>query len=381
MGNDSKLPMVDFGELPVWHGAQGSRGWRCAPFALTVDDTGLVRLLSPETDSHTVKGYGADGYQFPTSPPGSSEWGNRLAEQSLRGLASVVGRLDGLDVMEIGGGTLYCARQMLERLGARTVTLIDPSADETPDDDRLHVRREYFREETPVARQPSIIVSFNTLEHVSDPASFLRAAHQHLADDGRLFVKVPDCGHGLECGDLGICTHEHLSYFTGASLERMLRTAGFVRTADANYRGALQVLARKAPTEQVAPNTERLAEFKRAVDSHVERIKAYAKAHRGGRVAFVGASVGLSNLLHVSCIGELLDIDIYDGDALKTGKFIPGHNAPIRLTEDAHLESHETVFITPVNFFDEIRAALARRPGLASTRILSLFGDDGWGQV
>lgn len=378
---NNKPVIVDLHELPVWRGAQETPTFRCASFSLTFEEaTGLVRLLSPEIEAHTVAGYGKKGYRFPTSPPGSSAWGNALAEKSLQGLVETVSDLDGLDVMEIGGGTLYCARQMLERMGARTVTLVDPSTKDIPDDARLQVRREYFTDDTAVERRPSFIVSFNTLEHVPDPEGFLRAARRHLSDNGRLFIKVPDCGRSLRSGDLGICAHEHLTYFTNTSLDRLLRATGFKRIGDANYQGALQILAVKAPSVRTAPEPEPLSGFKRAADAHVERIRAFAETHRGGRAAFIGASVGLSNLLYVTRPNENLDIDIYDSDELKTGKFLPGAQVPIQSTMDWRLETHDTVFVTPMNFFEEIRAGLMRRPGLAGARILNVFGDEGWGE-
>lgn len=384
MQESSEAVVVDLGELPVWQGVRDAPAIRCAPFALTLDEHGLVRLRSPETAHQTVAGYGADDYRFPTSPPGSSAWGNALAEKSLTALAALVGRLDGHEVVEIGGGTLYCARQMLERMGARSVTLIDPSVRYEPDTDRLRVRREYFTEQTPVDSRASLIVSFNTLEHVPDPAGFLRAAHRYLADDGQMFLKVPDCEHGFEAGDLGICTHEHLSYFTQASLDQLLEATGFERVAEANYQGALQVLARKsARTGRSVPTQSAtlLAQFRRASETHIARFKAFAQRHRGGRAAFVGASVGLSNLLHTTGIAKHVDVEVFDGDALKTGKFMPGLNSPIRLTADPRLESHDVVFITPLNFFDEIRADLARRPGLATARIHAAFSNGDWAGV
>jgi hypothetical protein len=349
---------------------------RSAPFSLTLDERGLVRLLSPETAASTVEGYGADGYRFPTQPPGSSAWGDNLAKRSLDGLAETTGGLGGLDVMEIGGGTLYCARHMLEEMAARSVTLVDPAAREDPDDDRLRVRREYFSEDMAIERQHALIVTFNTLEHVPDPESFLRAAHGHLSDGGRIFIKVPDCEHSLARGDLGMCTHEHLTYFTPDSLDLLLRRTGFERVAEANYLGALQVLARKAPAEPAArclSSEALLAGFGEAAGAHLERLRALGRTHRGASTAFIGASVGLSNVLHVSRIAESLDVEIYDGDTQKMGKFMPGFAKPILHTSDSRLESHRHLLIIPVNFFDEIRAGLAGRPGLADARIDQVF--------
>jgi len=367
---------VDLGDLPVWHGVQETPALICAPFALAADDMGLIRLDSPETSARTVEGYGGDDYRFPTSPPGSSAWGDNLAHRSLDGLARLVGRLDGLRVLEIGGGTLYCARHMVAQMGAQEVTLIDPAAREEADGDRLRVRREYFSPEAAIESPRDLIVSFNTLEHVPDPIGFLRAAQAHLAEDGRLFLKVPDCGHSLAGGDLGMCTHEHLTYFTSRSLDTLLRATGFERVAEANYLGALQILARKAPADPKARCKETdmlLARFAELSTAHMDRLTGYGDRHRGRRAAFIGASVGLSNVLHLSRIADMLEIEIYDGDSLKTGHYLPGCDRPIQLTDDPGLEAHDVIFVTPVNFYDEIHSQLTQRSGLARARINPVF--------
>lgn len=60
------------------------------------------------------------------------------------------------------------------------------------------------------------------LEHVDDPAAFLRAAKAYLADGARLIVTVP--GGPMSAFDRHI---GHRQHFTKRSLARVLRDAGF----------------------------------------------------------------------------------------------------------------------------------------------------------
>ena len=376
MTETNRKEVVDLKMLPLWHGVQPSPDLHCAPFALEVDERGLVRLCAPEITNEVIGRYGKETYNFPTSPPGSSEWGNRLAQRSLDGLLKTFGDVGGLDILELGGGTLYCARHMIENLGANSVKVVDPAVKDRPDVDGLEVMRAYFSEETALTRTYKLIVSFNTLEHVPDPAAFLTAARRHLDDGGRIFLKVPDCAHSLRKGDLGMCTHEHLSYFTPDSLDALLRYTGFERVSQANYLGALQVLARKSepdPRARWGASAQLLATFSNMSASHMRRLREYGDRHQGQKCAFIGASVGLCNVLYLSRIAERLDIEVYDGDALKTGRYVPGFDRPILLTDDAKLETHSQIFITPVNFFDEIRSGLRHRPGLSDSRISPVF--------
>ena len=65
-------------------------------------------------------------------------------------------------------------------------------------------------------------VCSEVLEHVDDPAAFLRAAHEYLADGARLIVTVP--GGPMSAYDRHI---GHRRHFTRASIARYLEEGGF----------------------------------------------------------------------------------------------------------------------------------------------------------
>jgi len=368
--------IYNVGELPIWYGAQLSPSLKTAPFAFKVNEAGLVQLHDGGTTSDMISGYGADGYHFITSPPGASEWGNILAKKSLDGLVQLYGSLAGLDVLEIGGGTLYSAEQMVGALGAASVTLVDPAVVTASPDARITVRREYFSRTTDLPHSYKLIVSLNTLEHVPNPQDFLSCIQHWLADDGVVYLKMPECEESLEKGDLGLCVHEHLSYFTPGSLDALLSRAGLRRIAQANYQGALQILAAKAKPDAgaVCDGSEALVKaFSAKATAHIDRLRDFGMCNQGQPVAFIGASVGLSNILHLSGIGKMMDVEIFDGDALKTGRYLPGFEKPIKLTADVALEKHRNIFITPLNFFSEIKKQISSRPGMASVAIEAVF--------
>lgn len=367
--------VCEVGDLPLWRGAQETPEVAAfAPFAFRVDDAGLVRLAEETRLSEVVQAYADDSYHFITSPPGSSRWGNVLAKKSIDGLLALHPGIDGQDVLELGGGTTYSARYLVENAGARHVTIIDPAVHDDPSLSEIEVRREYFGPGMTLDRAFPLIMSFNTLEHVPDPESFLRGAREHLSDDGYLYLKMPECEASLAQGDLGLCVHEHLSYFTTASLDALLARAGFERVGDANYLGALQVLARKAPPapEVAASGSETLLDgFEKHARRHVDRLRTMLDQHQGGTIAVVGASAGLANILHLAEATER-GIAIYDGDELKSGRFLPGIDTPIRHSSDASLGEHDLVLVTPVNFFDEISESLLARSGFTG-KVLPMF--------
>jgi 2-polyprenyl-3-methyl-5-hydroxy-6-metoxy-1,4-benzoquinol methylase len=368
--------LCKIGDIPFWRGAQATPDVEVHSFAFERDEAGMIRQRQSVAAKSAVASYASDDYYFQTSPPGSSEWGNHLAKLSLDGIAQTCGDIAGLSVLEIGGGTLYNARHYINEMGASSVTLVDPAVQEQPAENKITVRREYFTEEVDLEEKFQLIISLNVLEHIPDPESFLRAIHKNLSDEGRVFLKMPECEDSLRQGDLGLCVHEHITYFTPESLDALMARAGLERIAQANYQGALQVVARKVDPrpEVVCQSTvSLLEEFNQNFRTNLENLSTFSASNSGGKVAFVGASAGLANVLNLSDICKKMTVEVFDSDTLKTGRFLPGVASPIRHISDDKLEEFDTIFVSPVNFFDEIASSLRQRPALRRVSILRVF--------
>ena len=83
-----------------------------------------------------------------------------------------------------------------------------------------------------------IVTLWATLEHVPDPAGFIRESLRVLKPGGELYVSVPS-RNSLYFRVLGrkwqlVCI-EHLTYFTPASLAHLMKTCGFLISRTATY--------------------------------------------------------------------------------------------------------------------------------------------------
>jgi 2-polyprenyl-3-methyl-5-hydroxy-6-metoxy-1,4-benzoquinol methylase len=364
------------GNLPIWLGTQPSPAFETAPFSFTISEHGLVRMANQDIVNRMVEAYSDDGYHFITSPPGASEWGNELARKSISGLLKTYGSIEGKHILEIGGGTLFSAETMINEYGAASVTLIDPAVKDTPTTDKITVKREYFNNNTQLDRDFDLIVSFNTLEHVPDPISFLQAISKRLTDNAKLYLKLPECGESLAMGDLGLCVHEHLSYFTPNSLDTCFAVAGLKRVDESNYKGALQVLAMKASvdTNAYCHESENLLEkFDKNHNLHLGRIEILIQKYNWKTIGFVGCSVGLSNVLNLLPLKNSVNIRLFDNDALKKGQFIPGITEAVDVPTQEALSKCDAIFITPVNFAQEIETKLRQDFTLTRQEIHPVF--------
>ena len=367
--------------LPYWKGIQDRPGYETVPFGLSVQ-RGLIRLeLGGQDVGRIVAGYSGRGYQFPTTRPGHSAWGNRRGDVFVQELARQVGDLSGKTVLEIGAGSLYMAKQIIKELHARHYIACDPALQSISSEPPIEILPEYFSDASFSNRRIDLVVMPTVLEHVPDPFKMLTEVRQILdASGGGLYVVVPDCERRLRIGDWGECIHEHLSYFTRESLVATMASVGFRADGIQQADGSLMVLARPGHGVRVDEQSESrqvklVEEFKVRSQGSLEYARGLlSEADRtGGRWGIHGCAAGLNNLFALLDLHSHPALYLFDGDAAKTGKYLPAFDRPILSSHDRLYRSMEGVLIAATNFYDEILAGLVREHGIAQGRIRSLI--------
>ena len=235
------------------------------------------------------------------------------------------------------------------------------------------------------------IVAQNVVAHVPDPVAFLRACKQAMGPRTRLYVQTSQCDM-YENGEFDTVYHEHLSFFTAASMARAAEEAGLIivraRKTPIHDTSFLFTMAvggdGRAHDRSVADmmGRERLlglygsqfyVDYKRRIFAIREWTRAaveQARADGYGIAAFGAAAKGMTLL-------NLFALDgveyIVDDAKMKQGLFTPGTNIPIlppaRLAEDARPLA---ILLLAWNFADEISQTI-RGLRTESTRLIVPF--------
>ncbi len=188
-----------------------------------------LQLLRQKFDPHLEE-------QIQTAYQKGSQLGIEMSEESIgvnyaKEFLSLISShilIDGTRSLEIGCGNGYFLK-LLKQFGSNPSGIEPgPRAISNVIDNEIKIIRGFFPMDLPPESYDfDLILAHAVLEHMVDPISMLIACKKALNAGGRLFIAVPDCGPYLKTGDPSILLHEHYSYFTEASLKRVMQSAGF----------------------------------------------------------------------------------------------------------------------------------------------------------
>lgn len=227
-----------------------------------------------------------------------------------------------------------------------------------------------------------LIAANNVLAHVPDPNDFI-AGVPHILKPGGLFtIEFPHVLRMLESCQYDTIYHEHFSYLSLLTVERMLETyalavngveelpthGGSLRIY-ANHIGAdlgtpkLREGLEKVRQEERSAGLDRVETYRGFANEvelrKVELLDFLIQARRSGKkVLGYGAPAKASTMLNYCGIGpELLPFTV-DRSPHKQGHYLPGVNIPIKTPEALIAARPDYVLILPWNLRDEIAEQL-----------------------
>ncbi len=225
-----------------------------------------------------------------------------------------------------------------------------------------------------------LLVGNNVLAHVPDLNDFVAGLALLLKPDGVLAMEYPHLLRLIEAVQFDTVYHEHFSYFSFLTAERVFARHGLV-VFDveplATHGGSLRVFAgrvggvERRTTDAVRElrAAEEVAELNRleAYSGFAERVAAVKSglldflqtAQAAGRtVVAYGAAAKGNTLLNTCGIGTDLIGYVVDRNPHKQGLYLPGSRLPIHAPDRIFETKPDYVLILPWNLKDEIVAMM-----------------------
>jgi SAM-dependent methyltransferase len=237
-----------------------------------------------------------------------------------------------------------------------------------------------------LAGRADLIVGNNVFAHVPDINDFAAGLKAVLKPTGVVSLEFPHLLRLIEQAQFDTIYHEHFSYLSLATTERILATQG-LKIFDVEelptHGGSLRVFAAHAEDEshERAPSIDAvLAEeeraglrtrepyesFQRRIDTIRDSFLAFLHQQRaaGATVAGYGAAAKGNTLLNYCGVKgrELIDF-VADASPHKQGRFLPGSRIPVVAPGRIDEEKPDFIVIFPWNLFDEVTAQLVHARG------------------
>lgn len=224
-----------------------------------------------------------------------------------------------------------------------------------------------------------LVVANNVFAHVPDIVDFARGLRELVTDDGQVTIEIPHLLRLIEGNEYDTIYHEHFSYLSLLTTQRVLAAAGLT-VVDvqelSSHGGSLRTWS--MPTENAGPPTAAVAkvladEAAAGLDTleghagfaeRVSRVRddimefLVDQRRRGRTVAAYGApGKGNTLLNHCGIRSDLIAFAV-DRSPHKHGRFLPGTHIPISPVERLAEERPDTIVIMPWNLRTEIARQL-----------------------
>ena len=366
-------------KLPVWEGTYNNpdKG-HCKEFNLIFNQE--LNIFQQTNINKTF--YESNDYKYITMPPGSGEHSNKRGNQKIDIILNYIKNRPLKKVLEIGAASDYIVKGLGDKINFEKATLIDPSLKEISDK-KIKTIKEYYPSSEINKEKFDLIYCINVLEHVENPKNLLLNVRENLTDNGYIIFIFPDIEHRFRIGDVGCLLHEHINYFTKNSSVSFFEACGFeiIDCSSDNDNGELHIFCRKnryseeknskynSKNIEVIELTNNISLIQKKVNNNKEKFLNFY--YKDLKIGFHGACNALSNFLFICDLNHLKNFYIFDGDRLKSNKYLPFSDKKILHYKNSIYKEMDVLFVAATNFSKEITFEASKF--IDKTKIFNLY--------
>jgi 2-polyprenyl-3-methyl-5-hydroxy-6-metoxy-1,4-benzoquinol methylase len=224
--------------------------------------------------------------------------------------------------------------------------------------------------------QADLIVANNVLAHVPNLNDFVAGMKILLKPDGLITIEFPHLLQLMLCNQFDTIYHEHFSYFSLTTVEKVLTFHG-LRLLDVEelttHGGSLRIYASHGENDSRL-SSNRVSELRKKEEgfglTNIETYQAFAERVKGTKrrildflirakeedkhiVGYGAAAKGNTLLNYCGIRSDFIDY-VVDRNPHKQGMFLPGTHLPIYSPEMVRESKPDYLFILPWNIKEEI---------------------------
>jgi SAM-dependent methyltransferase len=278
------------------------------------------------------------------------------------------------NILEIGCFDGYLLKK-LQELGYNVLGCDPSQGAEIGIKAGVSIKREFFKPELFPHVLFDLVIMRNVIEHIQNPAEFLKTVRSVLKPRGLVAIETPNYQFSLS-NALWCDFHlEHLSFFTPNSLKYLLEKCGFrvISHKDSQMLYFIGKKIKKLPEKIKGKSDLRLTH---SVISFQKRTKKFIKDIRKiihyliknkKKIAIYGAGGHTTGLI---VLGNLKRNDIayvVDSEISKWGKFLVGFSSDLKVSPPKRLKEEPVDYIIPSsNWYQEDIVLSIKKLGVKS---------------
>jgi 2-polyprenyl-3-methyl-5-hydroxy-6-metoxy-1,4-benzoquinol methylase len=380
-GSQELFLLIDLGSQPIAHRLlEQPQDEFTHPLKVHFcESCGLGQITDPIDPEILYKGYNYCFSSWKPEPHRETEL-NLISTHNQKGKVFEIGCNDGLFLEQLSSrGQKVCVGLEPNSFAAkiaretRGLPVYETFLDEGTCQEAL---KKYGKFDLVVARQ--------VLEHVSGIDLFFKCVDRLLAENGMIFIDVPNVGPGLRVGDCTIVWEEHVNYFTENVLRHTLDRFGFTPIAsdEFNYSGGtLAVLARrKMAADRFVPTREFHSYAKtfsqRVEDYRSKLVLTLEKARQSlDQIVIYGVGCRACTLINGLDLGKIIDFAV-DDQVERQGNLMPGSKLSIKSPKVLNGSGSKSLVLLAVNQENETKVKTRALETCQDSQLafLSVFG-------
>ena len=207
-----------------------------------------------------------------------------------------------------------------------------------------------------------IITALGMFYDLDDPNTFINDIQKTLAKDGIFVAQLMCLASMLQKNDLGNICHEHIEYYSYASLKYMFEKNGleiFKIEENLINGGSYRIFARHLNKGSIdfdeSCSMNELLQFKKRIDDNRDKCVNFIKEEvkKGKTVYVYGASTKGNVILQYYGLDSGLITAASERSPEKWGKYTIGSGIPIISEDEARKAQPDYFLVLPWAFFDE----------------------------